>query len=446
MTEGKKTQEKVIQIQFQLHIMKALGWYINIHKDIKQNEIAKRMNVHPTLISYAVIPPKEADYITEENYQEKNKRLIDISRAMEICQYMNTTLQNVLYYYQFKKTLDNSDKIDIFEKLTNQLTRLENGQEKLTQVLDDVVSPIQQWQNTSDFVQISVNNIISNVNHPDFDPWFGKYYCYFSSTSSEEAGQKRKSTFDKVSEDPELRELLECSTGEYIFCGIMNIHGRTNHEDDLCHVDFKFLANPDKRLIKRYSGILMLSASTKAVFCELTSNEQGEKTYFILEKQDLGKEQPHVRCCMAMVLTYSSKVHRRRPCCERMIISNGKINEETEEYEAMKAYLRMNDSTIRITQWGYDELIKDIDLSSDPDLRKIAELFPDLHSLSGKNVTIENCAFIPESIIYTLNSLTNSQKRKFEILLRNHSIAPWYSKTKATKADTLFKLLNSLHY
>lgn len=446
MTNGKKKKEEIIQIQFQLHIMKALGWYISIHKSIKQNEIAQKMSVDPTVISYAVISPKKADEITEENYQENNKRLIDISRAMEICECMNTTLPNVLYYYQFKNVIDNLDKIDNIEKLTNQLTYSENDNVKLTQILDNVAEPMQQWNNVSNSVQINTNNIISDINHPDFNPWFGKYYCYFSSTSSDEAGKTRATVPDKFSDDSELQELLDCSTKEYIFCGIMNIHDRTVHKDNLCHVDFKFLANPDERLIKRYSGIIMLSAKTKAVFCELTSNDQGEKTYLILEKQDLGKEQPHVRCCMAMVLTYSSRVNRRRPCCERMIISNNIIKEKSEEYEAMKAYLHMNDSTIRITHWGYNELIKDIENSDDPDLKKIVELFPDLQSLDGKNVNIENCAFIPESVVYTLNSLTNSQKRKFEILLRNHSIAPWYSKTKATKADTLFKLLNSLHY
>lgn len=444
MAEEKNMNEDMVQVQFQLQIMKAIGWYINIHKDIKQNEIAKKMNVDPTVISYAVIPPKDADKITEENYKQNNKRLITISRAMEICKWMDTTLQNILYYYQFKSVLGILDKIDNFEKLTNQLTNSENGKEELTPISDDNVDIMKQRKSPSDSVKNRVNNIISDINHPDFAPWFGKYYCYFSSTSSDEAGKKRMSEFDRFSDDPELQELLECSTGEYIFCGIMNIHVRGIYEDDLCHVDFKFLSNPAERLIKRYSGIFMLSAKTKAIFCELTSNEQGEKTYFILEKQDLGKEQPNVRCCMAMVLTYSSKVHRRRPCCERMIISNRIIKEGEEGYEAMKAYLRMNDSTIRITQWGYDELIKEIDRSDDPDLRKIAELFPDLYSLNGKNVVIESCAFIPESIIYTLNSLTNSQKRKFETLLRNHSIAPWYSKTKATKADTLFKLLNSL--
>ncbi|MBD5552678.1 MAG: hypothetical protein HDQ96_16180 [Lachnospiraceae bacterium] len=441
MTEEKQFKEKE-QVQYQLHIMKALGWYINIHKDIKQREIAKEMNVDPTVISYAVIPMKDADYITEENYLKSNKRLISISRAKEICRCMNTTLPNVLYYYQFRNVLDNLDKINIFEKMSNKLNDVENKVEKLTEVSDIGGELLQELKKGSSSVSVSVDKIISHVNHPDFLPWFGKYYCYFSSTSSDEAGKKQMSKLDKLDDDTELQELYECSTGEYIFCGIMNIYNHEYSMDGLCHVDFKFLANPDERLIKRYSGILMLSANTKAVFCELTSNDQGEKTYLILEKQDLGKEQPQVRCCMAMVLTYSSKVHRRRPCCERMIISNTMIRKK-EEYESMKAYLRMNDSTIRITQWGYDELLKDIRQSDDSDLQKIAELFPDLHSLNGKNVTIENCAFIPESFIYTLNSLTKPQKRKFEILLRNHSIAPWYSKTKATKADTLFKLLNS---
>lgn len=159
----------------------------------------------------------------------------------------------------------------------------------------------------------------------------------------------------------------------------------------------------------------------------------------IFEKQDLGNAQPHVQSCMAMVLTYSSKVHRRRPCCERMIISSSCIKSGTEEYEVMKAYLRMNDRMIRITDWGYEQLIKDIHKSDDPDLLKIAECFPDLQSLAGKTVTIENCAFIPESIIYALRMLSQLQQRKFEILLRNHSIAPWYYKTKATKVDELFK-------
>lgn len=441
MADKKKINED--KAQYKLHIMKALGWYIYIHKEIKKNKIAEDLHFDPSTMSHITIPPKDAEIITIENFNNHNKRLIEIPLAREICEHMNTTLLNVLYYYQFKNALVDFDKIDRCEKLTNKLTDCNNNADKLTGTLKIIEDEIQQLKNVQMPQLINSNYIISDVNHSDFLPWIGNYYCYFSSTSSDEAGKKRTLKPNKFDDNSELQELLDCSTDEYIFCGIMNIHDQHFSEDGLCHVDFRFLANPDEQLIKRYSGILMLSADTRAVFCELTSNDQGEKTYIILDKQDLGKEQPHVRCCMGMVLTYSSKVHRRRPCCERMIISNNKIKGK-EEYEVMKAYLRMNDSTIRITQWGYSELLKDIDQSDDTELREIAELFPDLDSLKGKNVVIENCAFIPESFIYTLNSLTPSQKRKFEILLRNHSIAPWYSKTKATKADTLFKLLNSL--
>lgn len=432
--------------------MKALGWYISIHKDIKQNKIAKTLGFDPAVISHAIISPRDAEKINEKNYEQSNKRLIDMERAIEICEHMGTTLQNVLYYYQFKDNLDILTNIDHMEKLTkkltnsgneqNKLTGLGNEQDKIPQNIKTATELMQQEQTIPIYELFNINNLIFNINHPNFQPWLGRYYCYFSSTSSEEAGKRRQIQFDRCSDNPELQELLECSTDEYIFCGIMDIYRQMELGDNSCHVDFRFLANPQEGLIKRYFGLLILSANTKAVFCELTSDNQGEKTYIILENQDLGKAQPHIRCCMAMVLTYSSQVNRRRPCCERMILSNTIIKEGTEEYEAMKAYLRMNDSTIRITQWGYNELIKEIMQSSDTDLQKIAENFSDLQSLKGNNVVIENCAFIPESIIYTLNSLSDTQKRKFEILLRNHSIAPWYTKTKATKADVVFKLLN----
>lgn len=428
---------------YKLQVMKALGWYIHMHKEIKQKQIAMEMHIDPAAISRSIISPKDADFFDENKYLNDKKRLIDISKANEICKHMHTTLPNVLFYYQFKDQLVNLTKLDNLEKLTIKLTEETFCHELLTQNVDNCILDINNDKKDEVNTEKDINNLISNVEHPDFRSWFGKYYCYFSSTSSEEVNSKRRKEFDRFSDDPEIRELLINTPMDYIFCGILNVYNDSKYKDGLCHVDLKFLSNPEKRSIKRYSGILTLSAITKAGFCELYSNEQGEKSYFIFEKQDLGKEQPHIRCCMAMVLTYSSKVHRRRPCCERMIISSDIFQEGTEEYKTMKAYLRMNDNYIRITQWGYDELIKDILQSTDPELREIAEKFPTLQSLEGKNVSVENCAFIPESIINTMNTLTASQKQKFEVLLRMHSLAPWYCKTKANKADVLFKLINN---
>lgn len=444
MNDGQKINEKKEQIQYKLHIMKALGWYIST-QHIKQYQLANEIYMDPTAMSRALILPKKEDVINEKNYEQEGKRLIDMSIALEICKHMGTTLDNILYYYQFKNLLNNPSKIAALEKLTNGLKMYSEKDSMTSNALETKVKSVTKEMNISLSETAKASNLISDVGHPDFKPWYGKYFCYFSSTSSEEAGKKRTQKFDRSSDDPEMNELLSCATDEYIFCGILDIQATNKSRDDLCHVVFKFLANPEKQLIKKYTGVLTLSANTKAVFCELASIEQGEKTYFIFEKQDLGKEQPQVQCCMAMVLTYSSKVHRRRPCCERMIISRKMIKEGTEEYEAMKAYLRMNDNTIRITQWGYEELIKDIERSNEPELMKIAQAFPNLESLKSHNINLETCAFIPESAIYTSHLLNDTQKRKFEILLRLHSIAPWYCKTKATTADILFKLLNTPH-
>lgn len=441
MIEKKCGEEEKSQIKYQLHIMKALGWYISIHKGISQKEIADKMSYDAAYINRMIIMPKKAESINEENFERK--QLITIAKAVKICDAMETTLENVLYYYQFRNVLTHSPKMDSLEKLTNELTSQSRGGISLAEDLE--INDMVLHEEDSAFAKEvkGVNNLITNVKHPGFKSWFGKYYCYFSSTSSDEVARKRRKSFDRASDDDETKELLDCATEDYIFCGILNIHDETEGADEVCHVDFKFLANPKMRTLKKYSGTLTLSSNTNAVFCELMSKELGEKTYFILEQQDVGREYPQVQCCMAMVLTYSSKVNRRRPCCERMIISRKVIKEETMAYETMKAYLRMNDNMIRITEWGYAEMIKTIKRSSDSDLQEIMEKFPNLKSLSGINVTIEDCAFIPESIIHTLHSLNDSQRQKFEILLRIHSLAPWYCKTKGTKADTLFKLLNS---
>lgn len=427
------------QIEYKLYIMKALGWYISVHKEIRQNEIATRMHVDAAVINRGVISPKIAEGINVDNYKVKKIRLITIERAIEICNAMEITLETILYYYQFRSVLTNSPKMDSLEKVTNELTEQSRNRETLCRPIE--IDDILLHQNENMRPE-EVNNLISNVSHPNFRPWFGKYYCYFSSTSSEEVKNRQRTHFGRESDDDRISELLECASQDHIFCGILNIYDKINKKDEACYVDFEFLANPIRQMSKKYSGILTLSVNTNAVFCELESKELGEKTYFILEKQDLGREQPQVQCCMAMVLTYSSKVHRRRPCCERMVISRKMIKEETAAYETMKAYLRMNDNIIRITEWGYNEVIKDINQSSDPELQQIKDIFPNLKSLGGNNVIIEECAFMPESVIHTLHSLNDSQKQKFEILLRIHSIAPWYCKIKNTKADILFNLLN----
>lgn len=148
---------------------------------ITQKTLAEKMNINAASISRNIISPKDANSINEDNYEQKNKRLIEISRAMEICEPLDTTLQNVLYYYQFKEYLDNITKIDILKKLPNELTGSEKIQEKLPQDLEIAINTIQQKQEglETETVSSGENKLIMNADHPDFLPWFGKYYWYF---------------------------------------------------------------------------------------------------------------------------------------------------------------------------------------------------------------------------------------------------------------------------
>ena len=136
---------------------------------------------------------------------------------------------------------------------------------------------------------------------------------------------------------------------------------------------------------------------------------------------------------MAMVLTISSGEGHRRPCTERMIFSRQPVDIHSESYEYLKANLHMNDNTIRITEWGYSELLKEIQDSDDPLLKKIADKYPTLKSLHSPVVKIEECAFIPETYIEELSDLQPEERKAFERLLRLHSLAPWYRKTKSSR-------------
>ncbi|MCR5461172.1 MAG: hypothetical protein K6F51_15005 [Acetatifactor sp.] len=423
-------------LKYKLKIMKALGWYLEINKKKHtRTDIAKHASMDKSVLSRLTIAPQNADEFNIQNL-ETHKKFISYQTAEDICRAMDTTLENILFLYQYKNALTDSTKIDEINhiasllKLANEKEEyadLEN-EEKVKKICNQIAPP-------------GKNNLITDVNNPLFQKWIGNYYCYFSSTNSDEAGRARGScAVDE--ENPKLKGKMELLPSDFIFCGEMNISG--NEEDNLCHVNFEFLSNPEKGTVKVYNGVLSLSKNTKAVFGELFGFELGEKTYFITEQQDIGADHNHVQFCCAMVLTFSSGMNHRRPCCERMIISSEPIKENTALYEYMKANLHMNDNFIRITEWGYEQLLKEIDESDDPEMKAIAAHYSNFQELQGNTVKIEPCAFIPEDWVYVLNNLSKSQKIKFETLLRNHSIASWYYKTKGTKAVDLYRLSKKL--
>lgn len=435
--------EKIFQQQ--MYCAKAIGWYLFLKKkELSQKDIAYAIHCTAGGLNRKLIMPKRSDEIIDKiSFEKANKRILEISDAEEICRAMKTSLVDVIYFYSHREYYEkNPDQIDKLNKLPML------GEKFKHEVIDlnkDFLDEDMEKNEGYNYSDENFKNLIIDVDHPEFEAWYGRYFCYFSSTSSDEAGKIRKAHFNKASDDEEISELLEISSNDYIFCGILNIFKKDKYDDGRCHAEFKFLASPGKKVMKKYSGVLTISRIRKAVFCELISDEEGEITYLIIEKKETGSTQPFVRCSMAMVLTFSSKEGRRRPCCERMIISRDIIKEGTEEYRTMKANLLMNDNIIRITQSGYEQLINEIRESEDMVLKEIIEKFPNLESLQGQTVVIDSCAFIPEAMIYKLKNLSDEQCRKFEVLLRLNSISPWYCKAKSAKANDLFELMKSPH-
>lgn len=438
-------------------LMKALGWYFKYNKEscYTQSEIAKKIHLSPSRISQWIIPPSKAQDYSDTNFElelKKNRKsLIPLSDAQDICTLMNTSISSVLAIYLMRNEFDpvrgNMPNVEKFNFLKDQLNESHNCSTE-PETTTSTVLPLSTLESNDE------QNIITHISEPKFRPWAGKLYCYFYSTSSEEIELMQKGKrvdpngdhvvpeFEEPAEAAMYQELLSIATGEAIFCGILEIDDCPDSQDGLCHVTLSFI--PDiytcSKRLKIYRGMLSLSAKTNAVYCELVGENLGDKAYFITDNPDFSSEDSKISCCMAMVLTYSSRVNHRRPCAERMLISRTPISYGTPEYEEMKVNLRMNDKILRIDEDGYSHLIDSISGSSDPDLSTIRNVYPNFNSLKKGYGKVECILHIEEDDVEKLaNSLNEVQRIKFKRLLRLHSLAPFYSKTKATKTEDLLR-------
>lgn len=447
-------KETEINLQYEKELrfllMKALGWYFRYNSDAqcKQNVIAGKLHYSNSRISQLIIPPKIAPEFTSSNFESvlktKNKSLISLNAAKNICRVMNTSIASVLCMYLMCEDQDKTMGIlPIVEKLKYLKSVLDDSQEAPAQAQAGSQMPLPNPGDEPD--------IITNIFDTRFKPWAGKeLYCYFYSTSSEEIASMQKGkplfqrdgptpNFDDIDEETKYQKLRSLSTGEAIFCGILETGDHSDSLDGLCHVSLSFLSDISKKA-KVYRGTLSMSAKTTAVYCELVGENLGDKAYFITDNPDIVSENPEISCCMAMVLTYSSRVGHRRPCAERMVISRTPICPGTPEYEEMKANLRMNDKIIRIDEDGYSHLIGSISGIDDADLTAIRQAYPNFDSLKSGYGKMEQVLHIGEEDIGKLaRNLNENQQIIFKRLLRLHSLAPFYSKTKAAKSEDLLR-------
>lgn len=393
---------------FPLDVFKEpLGWYIRLllnHTKLNSSEIARRANL------------ARVTFNRKTNINTKKKRHLYLSDIQEICKATGTSLGSILYCFENRK---------IFEKtpeLINDLCMLDIKNEEI--------------QSTKK--QFKTKKLLTDPKESPFEKWFGKYYCYFSSTNSKETFSGKKEFAGRCCSDENYKELSELFTDDHVYCGILTISRVDNPNEHRCMADFRFMVNPERPVIKKYTGTVTISKDKQAVFIELFSEEEAEISFLIIEDTGVKK----VRGAIASVLTISSREDHRKPCSERMIISEEKILPNTHFYQVMKANLKMHDRYIRIDSFGFNEVIKELKNSGNPESIDIANKYNKLEDIGPLNsVERKELAYIKDTHISNLTNLTEKQKIIFESSLRLHSIAPWYTKSNSKKARELIELI-----
>ena len=244
-----------------------------------------------------------------------------------------------------------------------------------------------------------------------FKPWFGKYYCYFYSTMSDET---------------------DCFEGEL---DIPEAPG-----SGCCYVRFGFVYNQTENLRKEYYGQLVLSKKQNGgAYCTLINHDdQGEITYLVMANPAVNNSQ--VCCVVAFVATISAGKDTKRPCVERMIISREPL--DGNGFEMAKAHLLLNDKHIRITEENFCRLLEHKDLPVSFKKRFVAYKE---HPFDAPFLAdyIPKTANIPETWVKSLAGYSDREHQMIIDLIRIFSEAPKYNKIRQKTSETdIYKLFS----
>ena len=396
-------KEEKCEKEFFIKAAKALGWY-KIETKTTLSIIGQYVKLSESAVSKYLIAPQKADDLEAEIFAGKRKIYLTLKYALQIAEAMGSTLWEILYLYDEQKN-----------KSAN-CTKMNSNQE---------LNLLEEYG----------INFLADANDVKYKPWIGNFYCYFSSTSSNEINKEKREKPKKLtSEEQELYDITPSK--DHLFCGIMSI---SKADDNSCQVLLRFMSDKWKHNIKHYYGKLVLSRQYSAGFISLFCEENGECSYLILESPD----SQMLRCRMAMVLTLSSIDRHRRACVEKMLISKNIIKENSKAYDALKAFLPMNDSIIRITSEGYKKLRAELLNSDQLELQQFVKKYSELEDIINANSTIEayECAMIPESTIDNWKLLSPTARETLCILMRKYSITNWYHKANNKNAEKIFYLL-----
>ena len=334
-----------------------------------------------------------------------------------------------------------------------------NDFEKLTNLLrgnfDEILYPsafydinsgkkMSKTANTKDSVStlVSENSIL--------EPIRGKWYFYFPSSDSKIKEQRKKilkKNPSHVPESSELAELFSLYSPDHIYCGTLNIEFKGGRY----YAVLKYMTNPSEHKILCYDGSASSPVDNTSIFCSLTRQSDGDIMYMIMSKPSTEKRLQYLTASV-LTLSHHQDEERHRPCSLRMILSRKPIKFDSKAYKVMISNLMMNEAVISIDDYGYSQLKEKQKEYDSPALDVFLEKYPTIDSLprTKRYLTVRNCAYINEKFLDNFDDSADESKKLDEIdilyleaLLRQHSTALWYSKTKATKINKVLKKIDS---
>lgn len=369
----------------------------------------------------------------------KDNRPITGENINRICEIIDVPLSSILFLYEHKEYVDKKLYRDDFVKLTNLL----KGN------FDEILYPsiffdINSGKKVSKPVNMKDTDSFLASGNSTLEPVSGKWYFYFPSSDSVIKEHRRK-TLKKdpshVPEDSELAELFDLYSPDHIYCGIINIEFKHGSY----YAVLKYMTNPSKHRILSYEGSISSPVDNTSIFCSLTNQRDGDIMYMIMSKPS---NEMRLQYLMASVLTLSrhQDEEKHRPCSLRMVLSRSPIEFDSKAYKVMISNLMMNEAVISIDDYGYSQLKEKQKEYDSPVLDYFLEKYPTIDSLPRipKRLTVRECAYINEKFLDNFDdSFEEAEILYLEALLRRHSTALWYSKTKASKINkSLKKIVN----
>lgn len=256
-------------------------------------------------------------------------------------------------------------------------------------------------------LQTKSDQIIADAHSSLFRGYKGNYNVYFFTTKNE----------------------------NFVHSGIFKI--QEDSDTNQCMADLRFKTGEKKEngveIEKHYIGPIYLSQSMRAMYCELCSEEIGEKSYLLFHYDFLAYQ--NLECRLVTAITVSSGV-KRLPTMHKLLLTRDSLSDDDLEY--LSGQLKLNNSEILLSETAYREFLRDPKL---PD--KFFEYFGEKETHAER--FLSSVAKVPyisfnESLISD-SFLPPFDRVKIICLLRKYSSAPRYNKISSKAEEIIFNYL-----